>query len=676
VSGNTLIYIVLAGIAALLLALFQYIYKSKKRKLNPVFSLLRFISIFCILLLIINPKFEKVTVYNEKPNLAIVVDDSESIKHLEQDQNVSQLLASINNSKELSDKFNLDIYSFGSEFQKLDSLSFNQLQTNYTSVFSNLQQIYKESNTPTLLITDGNQTFGRDFEFSSREYKQPIFPIILGDTTTYSDLKIQQLNVNKYAYLKNKFPVEVMTVYNGNTTVTSQLTIKRNNATVYSTNLQFSKTKNSHALNITLPSDKIGINSYVVSLSPLVTEKNIANNSKPFALEIIDQKTNVAIVSTISHPDVGALKKAIESNEQRSVFIISPSDYINQRQSYQMVILYQPNSSFKSVFESLDDDEKNSFIIGGVNTDWNFLNSIQDVFKQSITTQQESFQAIYNDNFATFLIGDLSFEDLPPLESEFGSVEFNIPTETVLFKSINNTIIDEPLMVTYENIGQRGVLLFGEGIWRWRSQSYLDTNSFNQFDDFIGKIVQYVASNKRRNRLNVNYESFYNGSDNIKITAQFFNKNYEFDASANLEIVIKNNESNDTTVVPFVLQQNSYEVNLDNFPPGDYNFTVRANNGEVAFSGNTKILDYNVEEQFLNANVSKLERIANNSEGTSYLITNTSSMINDLINDSRFVTVQKSNKNIVPLIDFKYLLALIVLSLSIEWFLRKYNGLI
>jgi len=96
----------------------------------------------------------------------------------------------------------------------------------------------------------------------------------------------------------------------------------------------------------------------------------------------------------------------------------------------------------------------------------------------------------------------------------------------------------------------------------------------------------------------------------------------------------------------------------------------------VAFSGNTKILDYNVEQQFLNANVSKLERIANISEGSSYFIANTSSMINDLINDSRFVTVQKSNKNVVPLIDFKYLLALIILSLSIEWFLRKYNGLI
>ena len=675
-SGNTLLYIILAGIAALLLALFQYIYKSKKRKLNPIFSLLRFITIFCVLLLIINPKFEKVTLYNEKPNLVVVVDDSESVKHLEQDKSVNELLASIKNSKELNDRFNLDVYSFGSEFQKLDSLNFNQSQTNYTSVFSNLQQIYKESNSPTVLISDGNQTFGRDFEFSSKQYKQPIFSVILGDTITYSDLRIQQLNVNKYAYLKNKFPVEVIAVYNGNTPVSSIFTIKKGNEKLYSTNLQFSKTNNSQTLNITLPSDKVGVNSYVASLSPLSTEKNIANNSKPFALEVIDQKTNVAIVTSISHPDIGTLKKAIESNEQRTAFILSPMDYINKKQDYQMVILYQPNSRFKPVFESLDAEGKNRFIITGINTDLVFLNSVQNVFQQKITNQEESFQAIFNDNFNTFLPGELTFENLPPLESEFGDVEFNIPIEVLLFKSINNNIIEEPLMATYENVGQRGVMLFGEGIWRWRSQSYLDTNSFNEFDDFIGKIIQYTASNKRRNRLNINYEPFYNGSDNIKITAQFFNKNYEFDAAASLEMVIKNIETTETTVIPFVLQQNTYEVNLNDFPSGDYDFTVRVNRGEVTSSGRTKILDYNVEKQFLNANVSKLERVANSSNGSSYLIDNATSLIDNLTNDSRFVTLQKSNKNVVPLIDFKYLLGLIVLSLSIEWFLRKYNGLI
>jgi len=83
-----------------------------------------------------------------------------------------------------------------------------------------------------------------------------------------------------------------------------------------------------------------------------------------------------------------------------------------------------------------------------------------------------------------------------------------------------------------------------------------------------------------------------------------------------------------------------------------------------------------VEQQFLNANITKLEEIATNSSGTSYLIANTSSVIIDLLNDNRYQSIQKENKNTIPLIDWKYLLAIIALSLSLEWFIRKYNGLI
>jgi len=270
---------------------------------------LRFVSIFAILLLISNPKFEKVTLYNENPNLVVAIDNSESIQHLNQVGNTTQLLKIIENDAQLNEHFNIVYYKFGNSFETIDSLNFKDSQTNLASVFNDLSQIYKNTTSPTLLITDGNQTYGSDYEFVSQNYKQVVFPIILGDTTTYSDIKIKQLNVNKYAYLKNKFPVEIITVYNGKTNVNSQLIVTLNSTTVYKQNLNFSKTQNSQTINFTLPANKIGINSYVAILTPIENEKNTINNTKPFAVDIIDQKTNVAIVSSIIHPDIGTLKK-------------------------------------------------------------------------------------------------------------------------------------------------------------------------------------------------------------------------------------------------------------------------------------------------------------------------------------------------------------------------------
>ena len=255
-------------------------------------------------------------------------------------------------------------------------------------------------------------------------------------------------------------------------------------------------------------------------------------------------------------------------------------------------------------------------------------------------------------------------------------MSFNVPYETILYKTINGTILEDPLLLTYEENNRREAVLLGEHIWKWRAQSYLNTNSFETFDNFIGKLVQYLASDKQRRRLNVNYESFYNGNGNIIITAQFLNKNYEFDNKAILEIILKNKETEESTTVPFVIKQNSYQVDLSGLTPGEYTFTIRANNGEASQSGAFTILDYNVEQQFLNADVTKLQNIATNSQGRSFFATQTDSLMSNLINDSRYATIQKSSKNIVPLIDFKILLALIALSLSIEWFIRKYNGLI
>jgi hypothetical protein len=54
---------------------------------------------------------------------------------------------------------------------------------------------------PTILLTDGNQTSGNDYIYSFDETNK-VFPIVLGDTTKIVDLKISQINVNKYAFQK------------------------------------------------------------------------------------------------------------------------------------------------------------------------------------------------------------------------------------------------------------------------------------------------------------------------------------------------------------------------------------------------------------------------------------------------------------------------------------------
>lgn len=676
-STETIIYITIAGVAALLLALFQYMYKSKvTSNLKYFLTVLRTISIFSILLLLINPKFESLTFFDEKPTLVVAVDDSESISYLKQDESAGNIIKALEENAELNNRFNIETYSFGKSVRSLDSLNFNERQSNISQALKRFGEVYDNETAPIVLLTDGNQTYGSDYTYVAKGVKQPIYPLILGDSTIYSDLSINQLNVNRYVFLKNRFPVEIIANYSGLEAITTELKIWSGNSVVFRKMLQFDASKTSEIISTSLNANSVGVKTYRVELVPIANEKNIVNNTKNFGVEVIDQKTNIALVADRLHPDLGTLKKSIESNEQRSVSILKPKDYLSSINDFQLVILYQPNSNFNTVLEEIKAQNLNTFTITGATTDLEFLNNTHLKLFATVTNQTEDYQPILNRNYNTFIVDNIDFVDYPPLKSEFGGLEFLAPTDVILYKSINGIKTDDAMLATYEFNNMKHAVLLGEGIWRWRAQAYLDTESFADFDNFIGKLVQYLSSNKKRKRINVDYKSFYNGNDDVSISAQYFNKNYEFDAEASLSIVLKNANKDSTREVPLLLNNGNYTVDLSGIEAGEYNFTVKHNSEAIATSGRFQILEYNVEQQFLNADIDKLKSLGKNSEGGAYFSTEYNSLIKSLISDNRFATIQKSTKNIVPLIDWKYLLGLIALSLFAEWFIRKYNGLI
>ncbi len=675
-SSETLLYIILSGIIALLVALFQYKYKSKhKGNLSLVFTFLRFLSVFAILLLLINPKFNQVKVYTEKPSLILAVDNSNSIAHLKQNENALKALNTLKQHAELNKRFEIEVFTFDEDIQKSDSIDFKSKSSNIDRVLRQISDIYKNEVAPIVLISDGNQTFGNDYAVSNK-YSQAIYPLILGDTVTYTDVKIQQLNVNKYAFLKNRFPIEAILVYQGNAPIRSTFTINQGNRTLYSKVIDFSKDDNSKVVNLTLPANSVGTKSYRAKVERLENEKNIINNAKNFAVEVIDQKTKIALVSDFPHPDLGAIKKSIESNEQRSVEILNPYEILDKANDYQLFILYQPSNRFKRLYETLESENKNKLTVVGTKTSLNIINEKAKFFNIKTTGQNEDFQVTSNLNYAPFLVEGINVESFPPLKGPFGDVSFNVPFETLLGKTVLGIDKNEPLLATLEASSRREGVLFGENIWQWRAQSFLNAESFNPFDNYIGKLVQYLASSKRKSRLTVDYESFYTGSNNIVIKAQSFDKNYQFDARQSLEIILENTLSKEKQVLPFVLKNNNYQVDLSGLDPSSYNFTVRLKTENISKSGSFEVLEYNIEQQFLNADVTRLRQLATNTSGESFFMDNLDELIAELSSNESYKPIQKSNKNTVPLIDWKYLLGFIVFTLSAEWFLRKYNGLI
>ena len=674
-TTNTLLLLFISVLIAGGLSYFQYIYKAKnKSKIGWFLAFLRFLSIFGVLLLLINPILTKNTLETVKTPLPIIVDNSSSIAFLKANENVLELHEKIESNSDLQEKFDVQTYQFSDDFEPAEKFNFKGTQTNIDVVAKNLKSIYKNTNYPTVLISDGNQTSGNDYVYSFDAINK-VYPLIVGDTTTFFDLKINHLNVNKYAFFKNKFPAEAFLHYSGTKNTTADFIISQGNSVLSKQSIAFSPSKKTATVQVVLPAEKIGVQVFKATISSKVKEKNTYNNTKNFAVEVLDQKTNIAIISTINHPDLGALKRAIESNVQRKVTIFKPNE-IKSLQDYNVLILYQPTTEFKTIFDANKSAGINTFIITGNNTDFNFLNQQQNDLSFKMSGQKEDYLSVFNGQFNLFAINNIGFENLPPLQNAFGTITTKGSVSILLSSKIRNIDTKAPLLAFAENQAKRNAYLLGENSWKWRLQTHINNQSFEKYDAFIDKIIQFLASNTTKKSLVVEHESFYNSGEAIEITAQYFNKNYEFDEKARLTIAVTNTKTKQTKNYDLLKGNNTYKVNLEGLKAGSYAFTVKELNSKTTYSSSFEILAFDIEKQFVNPDVEKLTQLAAQTQGKIYFPDQIDALIKSLLENEDYKAIQKNVITKTPLIDWIWLLILILIVLATEWFVRKYNGLL
>lgn len=674
-NTNTILLLILSVLIAAGLAYYQYLYKAKnKSNLNLFLALLRFLALFSILLLLINPTITTSTLEIQKTPLVVVMDNSSSIPFLKSNKIAKEVYQKLVSNSELQEKYEIQSYQFDTEFQSSKSFNFKGLQTNIDVVAQSLKSTFKNKIFPTVLLTDGNQTTGNDYEYSF-DAANKVYPIILGDTTQVFDLKINQINSNQYAFHKNKFPVEAFIEYSGKEPINAKFTITVGKSTLAQQTISLSPNKKAAVVQLVLPANKIGLQVYKAQITSSKEEKNKFNNSINFAVDIIDQKTNIAIISTLNHPDIGALKRAIESNVQRKVTILKPNT-ISELKNYNIVVFYQPNSTFKMAFEASKSLGLNAFIITGSATDFSFLNQQQTNFQFKMGNQTEDYFAGFNSQFNLFALDNIGFETFPPLQNSFGTINSKENVSVLLSSKIKSIDIQSPLLAFAENQGKRTAYLLGENSWKWRAQSFIEHQSFEKYDVFIDKIIQFLASTTIKKSLVVEHQPIYNSADIIEISAQYFNKNYEFDEKARLNITVVNTQTKVVTNYDLVKRSNSFKVNLDGLPAGKYNFTVTELNSKEKYSNQFEILEFNIEKQFVNPNFRKLQQLATQTKGKVFLPNQSTDLIQQLLKNEDYKAIQKNVITQNPLIDWTWLLVIIAFLLSTEWLVRKYNGLL
>jgi hypothetical protein len=139
---------------------------------------------------------------------------------------------------------------------------------------------------------------------------------------------------------------------------------------------------------------------------------------------------------------------------------------------------------------------------------------------------------------------------------------------------------------------------------------------------------------------------------------------------------LKNSKTKQTKSYDLLKGTNLYKANLDGLTPGNYDFLVKELNSNTNYSGRFQVLDFDIEKQFVNPDLEKLNQLATQTKGKTFYPNQVDELIKTLLENENYKAIQKKVISKTPLIDWVWLLVLLAVSLSLEWFVRKYNGML
>jgi hypothetical protein len=662
------------AIISLGLTYFQYYFRNPVVYHRIILATLRFFGLFGLCLLVLNPKIEQEELTVQKTPLIFLYDNSASIRDTLSQREINSLKSSFAKLPELQKRFDVDTYTFGENLKTGDSLDFKERTTDLDDALRTIEQSYLQEEVVIVLASDGQQNTGRDYTSPYNENLK-VFPIVMGDTARFQDVRLGRLNTNRYAFSGNQFPVEIRYTYYGEAQATSEIKLFDNEKLVHRLPITLDNGNSSGITTVLFTASQPGLHRLRAEIQPLPQERNTNNNILETAIEVIDERIKIGLVSTTSHPDIGALKRSIESQEHREFRKLSPNETISGSWKADIYILLNPDSEFESVYEYLDKYNLPTLTLAGPQTNWDFVNQIQDEYAFSDSGIVEYFQPEYNSNFNYYQNSLTANLDLHPLQGAIGELSTNSDHQILFLKSSKGLITLEPLLFLLR-AQRREAIIMGTDIWKWRLENYRTIGNFQSFDVFMTNIWNFLSNGGSTNRLTVNYQPIYESLYDARLQARFFDESLNFDTKAKLQLQLKDSTGNLLPIIQMSRRTEYFEANLNSLQPGTYTFQVNVSSTDYIKTGQFIISNADTESLNSGADWGRLNILAENTGGTLYFPETWQQLKDSLTLSNTYRPLQISRNIVVSLIDVKLILGLIFAAFAAEWVLRKFHGLI
>ena len=290
----------------------------------------------------------------------------------------------------------------------------------------------------------------------------------------------------------------------------------------------------------------------------------------------------------------------------------------------------------------------------------------------------DEVSAVKNEFFTKFTFSPQLLnliQDAPPLLTPFGKYTLKIGSEVVVSQKIGMQVTSNPIILLDEINGRKLVFITAEGFWKWKLFDYANNKNYLAFHELFSKLTKYLVLQEDKSKFRIDYKKQFSENSRIYFEASLYNDSYELTNDKEISLVIQN-ENGDKFDFEFSKSFEKYNLNLAVLDVGKYTFLAKVKGSKLTKVGSFDVRAIQLEKLYTIANHKLLFQLASITGGELFYPNQFDEIISAIKKSkNNFVSISSEEK-LKGLINIPLVLLILLSFISLEWFLRKFNGLI
>lgn len=673
---------------------------------------LRTVGLIIVLFILLSPILQIILKENEKPVIAVLLDNSASMKISDSfGERGDSLKYLFKNLSRINPDDSIDIrpYYFDLSLRsgENDTLDFQADGTNMDQALNAVMDTLSGQNLQAIILaSDGIYNQGANPVLASQNITVPIYTVMIGDSTKPKDVILKRIQTNQITYVNKELPVEAVFWQSGFDGEKAVISLMQADKQIARETITLGKSGFEQKAELTFTPQKVGDFNYTVQIQSLPDEITTRNNFQNIRIRTLKSKIQVLIMNGAPDFDRHFL-----------------SYFGDQLKDYQFKFLTEKSSGnyYEASFNEIVLDSIDLVILHGLPTkrsDQGQVNKIfqtierrklpifwmlsQSTFIQNLSVFKELLPFNLNSRlnplenvFVKLTAGgslhpvmhleeskttnDLMWAELPPVEIYEG-INLKPGSQTLLQSEdiqIGRNLQQRelPVLYTYRQGGIKHLVFAASNFGFWHFQLQQDLSRNELMLKFMDRSIRWLVNREDINQIQIQpVQSTFNLGEAVTFSGEVYDEFYQPIQDAQVNIKIKNDEK-EINEVMYLVGGGFYQYTFGGLPEGEFDYTISAEEDGQKIGerkGKFTVRPFYLEYQQTAGNVDLMRQLAIKTGGQFYYPAEFIKKFPQTSFESR--TQYSSTEHF--LWDNLYWLFILIFLFGSEWFLRKRWGLL